>query len=1173
MPVKPPPTPRGREKKSGGYYEEPFEVQKARQDEAREVPEMEEAAFYGTVGLIAKKLAEVTEADKRALLVGLLAGCGSIIGRTAYYKIGATKHFCNEFICLVGRTAKARKGTATDFVEETLRLLDESWHSSCIAHGLSTGEGLIELVSDEITKLVKVKPPKGAPPGPAKFEKQTVKEGVKDKRKLCLLPEFGELLLVSTRDGNIINTVLRNTWDGKRLEINTKQQPQRASGAHISILGNVTRDELLKLIPFLPSTNGFCNRFLWCVIERKRRVPDGGPSPAEHVPEEISKLQKILRQIPLEQFAVSFAPETLSFWEGEENQENGLYDDLEHDSVPAITSRGAPHVLRLAMIHALLDGSRTIQLCHLNAALAAWRYCEAGAIQLFGVRELERDAHLILDHLRAKGSLGATRTEIQNRVFHNHKTGTEISDWLRKLEEKKLAWYRTEKNDCGNNTERWFATLYSEPEPSRKPDKGAQFAQFAHNSQTSANSSSRSQSQSPGEKRHNSHFSQGGTKDKKTESHKKSDSPPQYKYAKEGAKSANCAREAAPAKDGPIRSPCELSAKSAKSESGSGFAGRNTTNSYLYVIEKTQVSHVLGSLSGDASIGLDTETNDDKLRLIQLCDGSSPPVVLDIPRGNIKDELTKFLRDKELIIQNSKFDLRVLKNAFELEIPVSRVFDTYVASAVLTNTKVTKELKTRRRRNWQPNRLDSIAQRTLGLILDKTLQNADWSVDLSLPENAPMLAYAANDVRHLHAIRLHLWAELESQKLIPVYELERDLIPCVNAMSENGVCVDLGAVRRLAAETVELTAKREAVVLSLLKQPINLRSRKAQLLPALQELGLTIDGVPLASTDKKVLPLVDQKNHPAVTALLDWSTSNEEAKQLAQWPKHIDSDGVVRPQINQFGTETARFTYSSPNLQQVKKSALRSIIIAPPGHLILRADFKTIELILAAVRYGETAILEQVAKGVDLHTVTASSPFHCTLKDVLESQRNMAKTTNFSLLYGRSLAAYIQACRLAGIDITAEELERIYRDFDKAWPNWAAYKTQITRQIARRTYPRELRSMYGRRIVLDVSLSNRELRGALLNFPIQSSGSDVLKLTMVNVWQEKPKGFRLLASIHDEILAVLKPDRINYAKALLREAAIDAVRRVQHNNIPIPLEMGVGRNWWEAIQDKEETNK
>src|SRR5262249_26126173 len=162
----------------------------------------------------------------------------------------------------------------------------------------------------------------------------------------------------------------------------------------------------------------------------------------------------------------------------------------------------------------------------------------------------------------------------------------------------------------------------------------------------------------------------------------------------------------------------------------------------------------------------------------------------------------------------------------------------------------------------------------------------------------PMLAYAARDVKYSHAICLHQEAELESQNLCPVYELERDLVPCVNAMSEAGVCVDMDEVHRLGAEAVASAAEHEAKGLALLGRKINVRSRKAQLLPALQELGITLNGEAITTTDKKILPLVDQKDHPAVGAILEWSLVNEEAKQLAQWPKHADSENIVRPQIN-----------------------------------------------------------------------------------------------------------------------------------------------------------------------------------------------------------------------------------------------------------------------------------
>jgi DNA polymerase I-like protein with 3'-5' exonuclease and polymerase domains len=533
---------------------------------------------------------------------------------------------------------------------------------------------------------------------------------------------------------------------------------------------------------------------------------------------------------------------------------------------------------------------------------------------------------------------------------------------------------------------------------------------------------------------------------------------------------------------------------------------------YIYARTAAEIGPALASLS-NVSYALDTETVGDGLRLVQLSDGENPPVILDAQNVELKPLLFTFFHSKEFIVHNARFDLRVLKHTLSIEIPIHHIFDTYMASALLTNIKLTEgEKKVQQRKAYRdrsPNKLSSIAHRILGVTLDKTFQDADWSVDLTLPQNEPMLGYAAGDVRYLHVIRLHLEEQIQSHGLRPVYELERDLIPCINQMAETGFCVDKSAVEKFLAEALEQTQIREARLLEVLQTGVNPRSRHKQLLPALQALGLTIEGEPLYSTDKKVLPLIDQTDHPALSAVLEWSAANEEAKQLNQWLPLIDSDGIVRPQINQFGAISGRSTYRKPNVQQVKKSALRSIIVPPSGYLILRADFRTIELILAAVHYHEEALLEQIVKGVDLHRVTATILFGVSLEDVLSSQRDMAKTTNFSLLYGRSLEAFIRACRLAQVDMSDEEISRVYRAWDGAWPGLAAYKAQIGQLIARRTHPKELHSMYGRRLILDDSLSNRELRGALLNFPIQASGADVLKWTMLNIWQENPKWLQL----------------------------------------------------------------
>jgi hypothetical protein len=120
-----------------------------------------------------------------------------------------------------------------------------------------------------------------------------------------------------------------------------------------------------------------------------------------------------------------------TYWES-------IYEDLSEgtDKGRLVVDRAEAHVLRLSMLYAVLDGAAEIEVEHIKAAVAFWRYSEASALRIFGSEELSREAQLLLDFLRSKGSLGATRTEIQNRVFHNHKTGAEIQGWLCALKER-----------------------------------------------------------------------------------------------------------------------------------------------------------------------------------------------------------------------------------------------------------------------------------------------------------------------------------------------------------------------------------------------------------------------------------------------------------------------------------------------------------------------------------------------------------------------------------------------------------------------------------------------------------------------------------------------------------------------------------------------------------------
>ncbi len=174
-------------------------------------------AYHGLSGAIVSKIAPHTEADPAAILTQLLVCCGALIGRDAFFQVEATRHHPNEFVVLVGDSAKARKGSSFDHVARLLGQADPAF-TARLTTGLSSGEGLIWAVRD----------PQGPDPGAA------------DKRLLVIEPEFATVLKSTVRELSTLSPTLRSAWDGRPLALLTRTAPARATSAHISIIGHIT---------------------------------------------------------------------------------------------------------------------------------------------------------------------------------------------------------------------------------------------------------------------------------------------------------------------------------------------------------------------------------------------------------------------------------------------------------------------------------------------------------------------------------------------------------------------------------------------------------------------------------------------------------------------------------------------------------------------------------------------------------------------------------------------------------------------------------------------------------------------------------------------------------------------------------------------------------------------
>ena len=371
------------------------------------------AAFTGLAGEIVAAIEPHSESDPVAVLTQLLVCFGSMIGRGAHYAVEATNHHGNEFLLLVGPTAKGRKGTAWDHVHRLFAEIDSEWATQRIVSGLSSGEGLIWSVRD----------PEHAAPGRGcgRDEREQT-----DQRLLVLETEFASVLKTVVRDGNTLSPVVRCAWDGKPLQALTKNSPARATSAHVAIVGHIPADELVKLLTATEAANGFLNRYIVCLVRRSKLLPDGGCIDQVDWEPLLSRLRA----------AVHAARQAgrLTFDEAARRRWWDLYATLsepEDGLAGTICARAEAHVVRLAMLYALLDQATTIGLAHLEAALALWDYAERSARWVFGDSLGDPLADEIYRALLEEPD-GLTRSQVRD-LFSRNRRSKDIGQALERL--------------------------------------------------------------------------------------------------------------------------------------------------------------------------------------------------------------------------------------------------------------------------------------------------------------------------------------------------------------------------------------------------------------------------------------------------------------------------------------------------------------------------------------------------------------------------------------------------------------------------------------------------------------------------------------------------------------------------------------------------------------------
>lgn len=536
-------------------------------------------------------------------------------------------------------------------------------------------------------------------------------------------------------------------------------------------------------------------------------------------------------------------------------------------------------------------------------------------------------------------------------------------------------------------------------------------------------------------------------------------------------------------------------------------------------------------------------------------DGSS-----QLDRDGVLAALKPLLEDPEIqkIGQNLKYDWNVFKNhGITLQ---GITFDTMLESYVLNSQGARHDM-------------DSLALKYLGhktITYEEVAGKGAKQVGFDEVAVPTAAAYAAEDAEV--TLRLHetLYPKMDASLKQVFHEIEMPIVRVLAGMERTGVQIDEGVLlehgTRLRARISEL--EEEAFVLA--GRPFNLSS-PAQLQAILYgEQGLPVTaktpgGQP--STAEAVLQeLAFTYRLPAV--ILEYrSLSKLVSTYIEALPRAVNPEtGRVHTSYNQAVAATGRLSSSEPNLQNIpvrteEGRLIRRAFIAPPGHVLMSADYSQIELRIMAHLSEDPGLLRAFANDQDIHVATASEVFGVPFAEVSREQRRRAKAVNFGLIYGMSAFGL---ARQLGIE-RAEAQMYMTRYFER-YPGVQAFMERTRAEAHRLGY---VETLFGRRLYLaEINAQNqmrkRAAERAAVNAPMQGTAADIIKRAMYALWcqlenQSEPVA-KLIMQVHDELILEVREADVSAVREVLTGAMESAATLL----VPLRVSVGVGHNWDEA---------
>jgi DNA polymerase-1 len=593
---------------------------------------------------------------------------------------------------------------------------------------------------------------------------------------------------------------------------------------------------------------------------------------------------------------------------------------------------------------------------------------------------------------------------------------------------------------------------------------------------------------------------------------------------------------------------------------------------YFLVETETEIKNLVEKLSKANSLCFDTETTSTDANTAEMVGMSFSikkgeayyvPVPADKNKTvEIVHQFKNILEDEKIekIGQNIKYDIIVFAS-YDVQVK-GPLFDTMLAQYIV-------DADARNNMDIMANAYLDYSPVSITTLIGAKGKNQGNMRDVEVAKVKDYAAEDADITLQLKEVLSLILKENNGEELF--YKVENPLVYVLSDMEMTGVKVD--------EETLKVFSKELEIDIKNLEETIYEKAGVKFNIASPKQLGeVLFDKLQLDPKAKKtktgqyqtgedVLSALSTK-HDIVQYILDFrSLQKLKSTYVDALPEMINSKtGRVHTSYNQAVAATGRLSSNNPNLQNIPikttrgREVRKAFIAKDSEHVILSADYSQIELRVIAEIAQEKNMLEAFANGLDIHTATAAKVYGIKLEEVTSIQRRNAKAVNFGIIYGQSAFGLSQ-----NLGIPRKEAAEIIDNYFLQYPGIKKYMNDTIEFARTHGYVETI--MKRRRYLRDINSANATVRGFAernaINAPIQGSAADMIKVAMINIYNEindRKLKSKMTMQVHDELVFEVHQSEIEEMKKLVMEKMRTAIPL----NVPILVEVGVGKNWLEA---------